>query len=103
MRDTLLVSDHVAPQDLQALLEREIGPEAKATVVTIGQQLIQQGIQQGKLTGERELLLRQLRHRFGDAVDADAERRIDAGTGEPLATWAERVLSATSVADAFAD
>jgi hypothetical protein len=29
MRHILLVNDHVEPEALQALLEREIGPEAK--------------------------------------------------------------------------
>jgi Putative transposase, YhgA-like/Domain of unknown function (DUF4351) len=51
MRYILEVSEQVTPEALQALLEREIGPEAKDTIVTAGQQLIQQGIEQGRQLG----------------------------------------------------
>jgi predicted transposase/invertase (TIGR01784 family) len=47
MRYILAVNEHVAPEALQALLEREIGPEAKDTIVTAGQKLIEQGIERG--------------------------------------------------------
>jgi hypothetical protein len=47
MRYFLEVNEHVRPEALQALLEREIGPETKDTIVTAGQELIEQGRQQG--------------------------------------------------------
>jgi predicted transposase/invertase (TIGR01784 family) len=47
MRYILEVSEQVTPHALQAFLEREISPEAKDTIVTAGQLLIQQGIEQG--------------------------------------------------------
>jgi len=47
MRYILEVNEHVRPEALQTLLEREIGPHAKDTIVTAGQQLIKQGIEQG--------------------------------------------------------
>lgn len=107
VRYTLLVSEHLTPEQLQALLEREVGPETKETVVTVGQQLIEQGIQQGvqrgKLEGERALLLRLVRHRFGAAVDQATERRIAEASEEQLVTWAERVLSAPTLAELLND
>jgi predicted transposase/invertase (TIGR01784 family) len=51
MRYILEVNEHVGPEALQALVEREIGPEAKDTIVTAGQQLLKQGIEQGRQQG----------------------------------------------------
>ena len=99
MRYILEVNQHVGAEALQALLEREIGPEAKDTIVTTGQQLIEQGIQQGI----QRVLLRQLRQRFGDSVDARVEQRITRASVEQIDTWTMRVLSATTLAELFAD
>jgi hypothetical protein len=75
--------------------------------VTIGQQLIQQGIEQGieqgKLEGERALLLRQIRRRFGVAVDEQTGLRIARASGEQLETWGERVLSAATLTELLGD
>jgi hypothetical protein len=49
----LEVNDHVEREALQALLEREIGPEAKEAIVTAGQQIRQEGIEQGRREGRR--------------------------------------------------
>src|SRR5262249_6183746 len=69
IRYILLVNDHVEPEALQAFLERVAGPEAKDSVMTAGERLIQQGEDRGIQKGERALLLRQLRKRFGNQVD----------------------------------
>jgi predicted transposase/invertase (TIGR01784 family) len=95
MRYILLVNDHVEPDALQAFLERVAGPDAKDTIMTAGERLI--------LQGERGLLLRQLRKRFGNQVDADIERRLAAASGEQVGTWAERVLSAVTLTELMAD
>src|SRR5215208_6940637 len=58
VRYILEVNEHVRSEALQALLEREIGPEAKDTIVTAAQQYIEQGIQQGIQRGESAMLLR---------------------------------------------
>jgi hypothetical protein len=60
MRYILEVNEHVAPEALQALLEREIGPEAKDTIMTAGQQLIEQGIKQGIEQGIERGIVRSL-------------------------------------------
>jgi predicted transposase/invertase (TIGR01784 family) len=114
MRYILEVNEHVGPEALQALLERDLGPEAKDAIMTAGQQLIeqgrqqgieqgrQQGIEQGRQQGERALLLRQLRKRFGDAVDHQVEQRIAAASVEQIEIWSERVLSAATIVELFA-
>jgi len=106
MRYILEVHEPIQREALEALMEREVGPQAKDAIVTAGQQLIQQGIQQG-IQQERqrfqESLLRRLRQRFGDEVDAHVERRVAAASGEQLETWTMRVLSAATVAELLAD
>ena len=107
MRYILLVNDHVEPDALQAFLERVAGPDAKDTIMTAGERLIQkgveQGIQQGIQQGERALLLRQLRKRFGHQVDTNAEQRLATASAEQINLWAERVLSAATLPELLAD
>jgi len=111
IRYILSVNDHLQFEALQTLLERQVGHDAKETSMTVAEQLIQkgfqqgvqQGVEQGVQQGERNLLLRQLRQRFGDEVDAVAEQRIAAGSAEQIGTWAKRVLSAATLAEVLAD
>jgi len=56
------------------------------------------GIQQG----ERALLLRLLRQRFGGEVDDHVERRLAAAAIEQIDAWAARVLSAATLAEVLA-
>jgi Domain of unknown function (DUF4351) len=84
------------------LLVREIGPEAKDAIVTVGQQIREEGRQQGVRQGECAVLLRLLRQRFGNEVDADIERRVAAASLEQLETWTGRFLSATTLAELLA-
>jgi hypothetical protein len=70
--------------------------------MTAGERLIQQGRQQGIQQGERGVLLRQLRARFGNEVDASIERRVEAASDEQIGLWLVRVLSAATVAELMA-
>jgi hypothetical protein len=107
MRYILRVNDYVEPDDLRAFLARVAGPDAKEIVMTAWDRLEerseQRGIQKGVLQGERALLLRQLRKRFVNEVDVDTERRLASASADQIATWAERVLSAPSLAEILAD
>jgi hypothetical protein len=95
MRYILLVNDHVQPEALQAFLERVAGPHTKDTIMTAGERLIQQG--------ERAVLLRLLRQRFGHHVDSDVEQRLATASAQQITTWVERVLSAATLAELLAD
>ena len=99
MRYILEINEHVRPEALQALLERDLGPEAKDAIMTAGQQIFEQGREKGI----QELLLLLLRQRFGDAVDADVEQRIATASIEQIEAWSARVLSAATLAEAIAD
>jgi Domain of unknown function (DUF4351) len=64
---------------------------------------LEQGVKQGLEQGERKLLLRLLRQRFGSQVDRETEQRIAAAPAEQIEVWAERVLSAATLAELLAD
>jgi flagellar biosynthesis/type III secretory pathway protein FliH len=66
------------------------------------EQGVKQGLEQG-LERERKLLLRLLRRRFGAEVDGETERRLAAAAAEQIEIWAERVLSAATLAELLAD
>ena len=107
--------EHVEREALQALLEREIGPEAKEAIVTVGQQLREEGRQEGREEGREEgrqegrreggcaVLLRLLRQRFGNEVDASVERRVATASLEQIEVWTERVLFAATLTELLAD
>jgi predicted transposase/invertase (TIGR01784 family) len=103
MRYILEVNEHVEPEELQGLLEREIGPETKDVIMTAGQRLIEQGREKGRQQGVQELLLLLLRQRFGDAVDAHVEQRIATASIEQIEAWSVRVLSAATLSELLAD
>jgi hypothetical protein len=73
------------------------GAKADEVVMSTAQELIDQGVQQG----ERNILERLLRKRFG-ALPAAIRERLDAASGAQIKTWSERVLSAKRVDDVFA-
>jgi hypothetical protein len=62
-----------------------------------------EAIQEGLEQGERKLLLRQLRRRYGSQVDGETERRVATASAEQIEVWAERVLSAVTLAELLAD
>ena len=64
---------------------------------------VQQGVQQGIQQGECAVLLRLLRQRFGAAVDAHVEQRIATAPVEQIDLWTMRILSATALAEVFAE
>ena len=72
-------------------------------VETWRREAIQEGVKQGLEQGERKLLLRQLRRRFGAEVDDEIERRVAEAPAEQVEVWAERVLSAATLAELLAD
>jgi hypothetical protein len=58
-----------------------------------------EAIQEGLEQGERKLLLRLLRRRFGAEVDGEIERRVAVAPAEQVELWAERVLSAATLTE----
>ena len=71
--------------------------------MTAGERLIQKGVQQGIQQGERTMLLRLLRQRYGNQVDADTERRLELASAAHVATWAEHMFTAATLNELLAD
>lgn len=67
------------------------------------QDIVETWRQEAIKQGECAVLLRQLRQRFGDAVDAHVEQRIATAPIEQIDLWTMRILSATTLAEVFAD
>ena len=61
---------------------------------------IERGMRQGRVDGERALLERQLRRRFGSLSPAVAARLGEASASD-IEIWAERVLDADTLDDVF--
>jgi hypothetical protein len=58
------------------------------------------GVQQGRLDGERTLVLRQIQHRFGE-LPAALRLRLEGASQAELESLADRVLDASSLDDLF--
>ena len=70
--------------------------------LTIRQVGKQEGRQEGRQEGEAKLLIRQLRHRFGD-LPFWAIQKISDADSATLETWGFRVLDAKNLEEMFAD
>lgn len=77
------------------------GEKARSEIMTAGEQLIERGRQEGLQEGQRGMLLRQLRKKFG-ALPNEAEARVHAASIEQIELWAERVITATTLAEVLA-
>jgi predicted transposase YdaD len=99
MRYISLTSRRLDRQAVEQVLVTHLGEEARNTMKTWGQKLIDQGREEG-LAGQREMLLTQLRLRFGDLPEAVLERVGSART-KRLIAWAKRVLTAKTLDDVF--
>ena len=75
--------------------------EMKGVVQQARDEGIEQGMRQGRVEGERTVLERQLRRRFGPISPAAAERLHEASATD-LEAWAENLLDARTLEDVFA-
>lgn len=86
--------------------EEMLSPESKARYAAWEKRVRGEGrlegIKEGRLEGERMLLRKQLALRFGE-LPAEVERRIECASLAELELWAERVLTAGSLAAVFTD
>ncbi|AUX42826.1 uncharacterized protein SOCE26_042610 [Sorangium cellulosum] len=91
----------VNPSEPEKLLPRLLaaaGLEFKEEMVTIADYLHEQGRLAGRLEGQRGMLLRLLRQRFGELPEP-IEARIHAADAGQIDGWTERVLTAPTLDD----
>jgi predicted transposase/invertase (TIGR01784 family) len=79
MRYILHVNEHIEPEALQALLEREIGPKAKDAVMTAGERLIEQGIKQGIGQGIQQGIQQGLEQGIQKGIEQGIQQGIQQG------------------------
>ena len=79
---------------------RELYPQEGTTMAGIVQRARDEGKQQGIEQGERTLLRRQLRRRFG-LLPPEADERIGRASARDLESWAENVLDAGTLDEVF--
>ena len=63
---------------------------------------LKEGLKEGRLLGEANLVLRQLERRFGPLPDA-LETRVRSAGDDDLERWSLRILDATSLEEVFRD
>ena len=61
---------------------------------------VQQGLEQGRASGERTLLIRQLNRRFGP-LDPATQQRLESASTADLERWAENILDGKSLEEVF--
>jgi hypothetical protein len=83
--------------------DQEFLMQTQDIVETWRQEAVQEGVKKGVQQGECAVLMRLLRQRFGDAVDAHVEQRVATASIEQIDLWTMRILSATTLAEVFAD
>ncbi len=84
------------PEEVMERLMEAAGEEAKEEFVSMADWLREQGREQGRTEGERAILLKQLRMRFGVPEEAVLERVRVAGLDQ-IEKWAELVLTARTL------
>ncbi len=93
-------------RDCEAMLEERIKEWEKELIEKGLQEGIKQGIEKGRKQGieegEAEVLLWQLERKFGE-VPPEYRQRLENANSDQLLMWAERILTAESLADVFAE
>ena len=94
-----LADSGLTHQDLNEAAQRASFP-AKESIMSIAEELRQEGRKEGRQEGRQEaqmeLLVKQLQLKFGELSD-DAAHRVASAAPHELETWAERILTATSL------
>ncbi len=96
---------HTRENDLPKKLRHLLAPVDEAKMETLLDQLqelyMERGIERGVALGRREMLLRQLRKRFGELSDG-AVSRVNGADVPTLDVWADRVLTASTLDEVWA-
>lgn len=101
LRYTVLARPELDVRDVADAFRRVAGPEAGEVVMSTAQELIDQGVQQGRLEERRELLEMLLREKFGKLAQP-VLARLAAATADELQAWAKRQITAKRIDDVFA-
>lgn len=101
-RYTFTVKKWDKPAEILSMLTEAVGKEEAEGLMTIEEYLLKRGHDQGLEQGQRSLLLKLLGVRFG-ALPSSVIAQVNAAGSAQLDIWAERVLTATTLADVLAE
>jgi hypothetical protein len=101
VRYITLANEHISWDDFRATIHQH-APEVEEATMTIAEQLIAQGEAKGLTKGQAHLLRKLLTLKFGE-IPSDYRARLANASLVELDVWAERVLSAASLDEVFAD
>jgi predicted transposase YdaD len=100
-RYIMKVNEGLSLDEIHAKIH-QLAPAAERAVMTIEEQLLQEGARRGRAEGRVEMLMHQLVLKFGELAEQHRTRLTRATLGE-LDVWAERVLGATTLDEVFAE
>jgi predicted transposase YdaD len=108
-RDISLVTDQLTVDQLKEAV-REAAPQAEETIMTIAEQLTQEGRLEGRLEGRAEgrlegrasVLQELLEDKFGP-LSEEVTVRLQSATEEQASRWTKRILKADSVQAVFGE
>jgi predicted transposase YdaD len=92
----------LSEEEMVSMVERLLEEEEWFLQLPYQRRIRAEGYAEGRREGEAEVLLRQLRLRFG-ALPEDVTARLKAADAETLLRWSERVLSASTLDAVFAE
>lgn len=95
-------NERIHAEDIVTLLVQKVGEKDKEDIVNAAEQLREEGRREGLLEGRRTLLLKLLGVRFGGLSNA-ATARVNSADSTELDVWAERVLTAGTLAEVLGD
>ena len=90
-----------AQEDVERIL-RTLAAEDEDAMRTLGEQMSEVFMERGIERGQRDLVLRQLRKRFGELPES-AVARVNAANAATLEGWAERLLVASTLAEVWGE
>jgi predicted transposase YdaD len=91
-----------APEEIVVQLLEAVGEEERKEIMTAADMLIERGRNEGRKQERREMLLKQLRIRFGALPDV-AVTRVNTADMAQLDVWLERVLTAATLVDVLGE
>ena len=86
---------------LEALLEKDVGDDAREIAMTLKDQWEAEGRAKGRAEERANVLLKLLQLKFGP-LDGDTQNRVREASPEELDKWIERVLTAETLERLFA-
>lgn len=105
-RYTFTIKKWDKPAEILSMLTEAVGKENAEGMLTLEEYLLkrghEQGLEQGREQGQRSLLLKLLGIRFG-ALPSSVITQVNAAGGTQLDLWAERMLTATTLADVLGE